>query len=92
MWPFDHVFMTYTWPGPFGWLARNCPGNIVADVLFGTFGYLLALRKQFRRIHDTLHEHHSQQMAAHETTRADLHRPGIVIHHPQTPKENIEHP
>jgi len=33
MWPFDHTFGTYGWPGPFGWVAHNCPGNVVAGFI-----------------------------------------------------------
>jgi hypothetical protein len=33
VWPFDHPFSTYTWPGPFGWVAHNCPGNVAAGFI-----------------------------------------------------------
>jgi hypothetical protein len=39
-WPFDHVFQTYTWPGPFGWIAHNCPGNVVAGFIQVSLGFL----------------------------------------------------
>ena len=42
MWPFDHSFVTYGWPGPFGWVARNCPGNVVAGFIQVALGAAFA--------------------------------------------------
>lgn len=41
MWPFDHSFATYTWPGLFGWVAHNCPGNMVAGFLQVGIGIMI---------------------------------------------------
>lgn len=32
-WPWTHTFSAHTWPGPFGWVATNTPGNLVAGFL-----------------------------------------------------------
>ncbi len=39
-WPIHHVFATYQWPGAFGWVARETPGNIVAGFLQVGLGFL----------------------------------------------------
>jgi len=74
MWPFDHVFHTYTWPGPFGWVARETPGNLAASAIAFTAGWMLKGRQVFRDLHSKLDSHHSEQMAAHRTTHGAVNR------------------
>lgn len=40
-WPWGHTFSTYTWPGPFGWVATNTPANVVAGFLQIGIGFAL---------------------------------------------------
>jgi hypothetical protein len=76
-WPFGHTFATYTWPGLFGWVAHNCPGNVVAGFLQVGAGFLLGVcahrvglfdrAKQWatRDLHARLAEHEAQVKALH---------------------------
>lgn len=68
MWPFDHSFSTYTWPGLFGWVARNTPGNLVASAIAFAAGYLVKGRQIVRDLHAKLDAHHAEQMRAHAVT------------------------
>ena len=81
-WPFDHTFATYGWPGPFGWVAHNCPGNLVAGFLQVALAALIAsllwppTRHAIHRFVDRklapIHAH-LQRAAAHNRWTADLH-------------------
>lgn len=97
-WPFAHTFATHRWPGPFGWVATNCPGNMAAGFLQVGIGFLLgygahrlglfdrAKRWATGELHD-LHAAHADDLA--EVRRALAH---IIEHHPAIPdlppKEN----
>lgn len=85
MWPFDHTFATYHWPGVFGWYARGLNYNLIAGFLQIGVGFLLgygmkktgALERAknwaVRDLHDNINELHM---------KADH----IIFHHPDIPE------
>lgn len=69
MFPFDHVFHTYTWPGPFGWLFRNTPGNLAASAIAFFAGWMLKGRQVVHGLHakmDAHKDHHAARFDALE--------------------------
>lgn len=59
------------WWGPFGWLYRNCPGNLAASGICFVAG-VFAGRAGLNRLHAKLDAHHAEQMAAHKATQDHL--------------------
>lgn len=91
-WPFAHTFATYTWPGPFGWVATNTPGNMVAGFLQVGIGVMIGygLKKTgvierakqwaMRDLHAHLAELHDK--ADELQNRVDH----VIYHHPDIPE------
>jgi hypothetical protein len=96
LWPW-HVH-AYQWPGPFGWVARATPGNLVAGILqtiiYAAIAALIwpSARKAIHRFIDRklapFHEHfrkqaaHSKWMAVHLARSLDAQ--GIKVdRHPE---------
>lgn len=96
MWPFDHAFDTYGWPGPFGWYATTLHGNVVAgfiQIWVGlTLGYLAHKLGLFEKLKGWLlkeiHEEHRKQ-ADHRLWEA---RQIDKIHHHLTGEHTEAHP
>ena len=98
MWPFDHPFSAYTWPGPFGWFARECPGNIVAGFAQGAIAAVVAMllwpptRHAIHRFVDEklkpVHEHFARQSEHNKWMAEHLAR----VHLAATGKHAADHP
>lgn len=87
-WPWGHTFHTYGWPGPFGWVATNTPGNMVAGFLQVGIGFCIGygFKKAGlldRAKHWLTRDLHTEVARSHEL----MHH--IIEHHPDIP--NVPH-
>jgi hypothetical protein len=95
--PWNHTFATYKWPGPFGWVSRNTPGNVVAGFIQVCLGVIAGAVAQklgvFARVKSWLfRELHEERRRAGEHDKwvaevlADLHRSSTNAPPPRHPE------
>lgn len=83
-WPWGHTFGTHTWPGPFGWIATNTPGNLAAGFLQVGIGFALGVTAHRVGLTERAKQWatkdlHTEIARSHEL----LHH--VIKHHPHIP-------
>lgn len=92
MWPFDHTFFTYGWPGPFGYYARALSDNVEAGFVQVTLAFMLGYQAKRMGVQDRvkhwltrdIHSCVDELQAKVEVVHAKMDH--VIEHHPDIPE------